>query len=1106
MLGRTGFLQTMDRERLIVIAITAAIAMTVGLAALAPGAAHASGCTDSWTNTAGGSWFTPGNWSNNAPPTSEEEACITANGTYTVTMTQTSGTVSVRALTVGGTSGTQTLAVGSSCSVNAILATTAGIANGADGVITLTNGDACGDSVTLSGPITNAGTLASEPAHGGSRTVQGSLTNTGTLGIDTNTTYNGSSALLSNKGAIDLAEATQLTVSGTSSLTNASGGSISATGDGVVLMSGTTFTEGAGTTSGTKPVIVDDGTLSYTAKGKSLIALHGSSALSGSLAAGQSLSIESTCGEHAVTTAAASFTNAGTITLTNADGCGDNATLVVSAGTLTNSGTITTEPAHGGTRTLQGSITNTGTLAIDVSTAYSGSKGLLRNEGAVKLAEATQLTVSNEGAVTNGTGGSIAATGTSDVLIGSGTSFTEGAGTTSGSKPVIVDDGALGYTGEGKSLIALHGSSTLSGSLGAEQTLSIESTCAEHASATAAASFANAGTLRLTNGDACGNNATLTVSAGTLTNSGKILTEVPVGGTRTLQGNLTNTGTLSFKASTAYNGTGATLTNEGSLTVAEGLQLTVSGGGSVINGAGGSITATGGADVLMSSGTSFTEGAGTTSGTKPVIVDDGALAYTGAGASAIALHGASTLSGSLSAAQSLSIESTCSEHAVVTAATGFANAGTITLTNGDTCGNNAILTVSAGTLTNSGKIVTEVPVGGTRTLQGNLTNTGTLTIKVNTAYNGTDAVLTNEGAISVHEGAVLTVSNGGSVVNKTGGSIFAPGSAAVFLSGGAFTQSSGGKTIGTEPVIVDDGALKYTSTFVEPSSGPIALRGASTLSGKVRNGNALLIESTCGEHAVVTAAGSFENFGKIELTNGDGCGNNATLNLSGGTLTNGGRIIVANPHGGVREIEGNLINKLTVSVAAGETLQVSGSYTQESAGKLKTFIAGASDFGKLSVGGTATLAGSLAVHQTLPFRATLGQTFAIVSAASLSGTFATETEDQLNSTGLYYKPTYSATGVTLVATQATLELSASSGLPGSSVTLSGSGYLPGDTITPTFVDQKGVLTTFPTVTTNGSGEFSTEITIPASAAVGAGTIKVTSAQTGVHIGHSFKVT
>ena len=129
------------------------------------------------------------------------------------------------------------------------------------------------------------------------------------------------------------------------------------------------------------------------------------------MAANQSLSIESTCGENAFATAAASFTNAGTITLTNGDGCGNNATLIVSAGTLTNSGKLVTEPAHGGVRALQGNLTNTGTLAIKENTSYNGAGALLTNEGTLTVAEAMQLTVSNKGSVTNGTGGKIVGSG-----------------------------------------------------------------------------------------------------------------------------------------------------------------------------------------------------------------------------------------------------------------------------------------------------------------------------------------------------------------------------------------------------------------------------------------------------------------------------------------------------------------------------------------------------------------------------------------------------------------------------------------------------------------------------------------------------------------------
>jgi hypothetical protein len=1105
MLGRTSFLQTANRERSILTAIALAIALTIGLSALAPAAAHASGCTDSWTNTAGGNWFTGSNWSKNAPPTEAEEACITANGTYTVTMTQTSttSTVSVRSLTVGGESGTQTLAVGSSCSENASLTTATGIVNGAQGAIVLTNGEGCGTNVTVLGHITNAGTLTSEPGSGGKRQLKSSIANTGVLAINTETLYNGSSTTLTNEGVIQLAEGKSLTATTGNTVTNGTGGSIATTGSGNVFLSHATFNEGAGTASGTTPVIVDDGTLNYgTGGGSSAIALRGTSSVSGTISSGQSLLIQSTCSEHVYATAATGLVNAGTIKLTNADGCGDNATLTISTGTLANSGKLVTEPAHGGTRTLQGSITNTGTIAINVNTAYNGTEGVLINEGAVNLAEATQLTISNKGSFTNGAGGKIAATGSADVLAGDETSFTEGAGTTSGTKPVIVDDGTLTYTGAGASAIALHGSSKLGGSLSAGQSLSIESTCSEHAYGTAAASFTNAGAIKLTNGDGCGNNATLTVSAGTLTNSGTLVTEPANGGARTLQGNVTNTGTIAIHANTAYNGTEGVLTNEGALDIGEALQLTVSNAGAVINGSGGNISVTGTGDLFMSLGTTFTEGAGTTSGTKPVIVDDGTLDYTGTGASAIALHGSTALDGNLAAEQTLSIESTCSEHAYGTAAASFTNAGKITLTNGDGCGNNATLTISAGTLTNSGRIVTEPANGGTRNLLGNITNAsaGTLALNTNT-IDSSGASLVNAGLIKLATGVTFSLREDPTVTNEAGGAITAAGNGALVQVGGTFNQSSG-QDNGAEPVILEDLTLNYTGH----GSGRIALRGTSTLTGSIKNEERLMLESTCSAHAVITDTAGIVNHGTIELTNGDGCGNNVTLNLNGETLTNDGAVNIDNVHGGIRTIEGSLINASTLFLAAGEKLALTGNFTQTSAGKLKVYIASVSAFGSMSVGGSATLAGTLVSHQTGSFKGAAGEKFAILSATSVTGTFATETEDQINSSGLYYQPTYSATGVTLVVAQATLSLSVNSGLPGSVVTVSGGGYMPGDTITPTFTDHKGVVTTFSSVTVNGSGEFSTEITIPAAAAVGAGTIKVTSTITGVDLSSPFTVT
>ncbi|HTD07901.1 MAG TPA: hypothetical protein VK680_03330, partial [Solirubrobacteraceae bacterium] len=414
-----------------------AIASIIALSIWAPSAAHASGCTDSFTNTAGGSWSTGSNWSKKAAPTSEEEACITDNGTYTVTLSATS--VSVASLTIGGSSGTQTLAVESSCSGSASLGSTGGLAVGANGAITLTNSGLCANGDTLGGPVSNAGTITSAPGtSGGARNLEGNLTNTGILAIDANASFNGAKATFTNDGSVDLGSGLELFVAGGDSFTNGGGGSISAPGGAdVFLASGSTFDQGAGTTSGSQPVVLFEATLNYTGSGASTIRMRSyPSHLSGNIASGQSLVLEGCVGGGypAIVGAVGSFSNEGSIALTSAkhgeNDCGgnDGATLnVENGGTLTNAGTITAEAGIGGARSLNGNVTNTGELAVDTGTALQGSGVAFDNEGAVDLGSGLELFVAGGDSFTNGGGGSISAPGGADVFLASGSTFDQGA-------------------------------------------------------------------------------------------------------------------------------------------------------------------------------------------------------------------------------------------------------------------------------------------------------------------------------------------------------------------------------------------------------------------------------------------------------------------------------------------------------------------------------------------------------------------------------------------------------------------------------------------------------------------------------------------------------
>ena len=130
---------------------------------------------DTWTNTSGGAWDTGTNWSALAPPSGTTPACITAAGSYTVTIGNE--TISAGALTVGGTGSTPTLTIGNSSSGSA--------------------------NVTFAS-VSNSGTI--EPGLGATLTVPGAFTNSGTLDVPSST-FGGATLNLSaldNQGAFDV--------------------------------------------------------------------------------------------------------------------------------------------------------------------------------------------------------------------------------------------------------------------------------------------------------------------------------------------------------------------------------------------------------------------------------------------------------------------------------------------------------------------------------------------------------------------------------------------------------------------------------------------------------------------------------------------------------------------------------------------------------------------------------------------------------------------------------------------------------------------------------------------------------------------------------------
>ena len=786
----------------------------------------------------------------------------------------------------GSLSAAQTLTIEGTCAAPAYVDLQGNVANA--GTISLSSGGCSAvdylrsESFTL----TNTGTIKAEAGAGGERDLIGTFKNKGTLELAAGASAGGSGAF-TNEGAVKAGSGSTLDfTSGT--FTNGSGGSVIGSGSGHLAVTGGTFVEKAGTTSGLEPVVMEGGTVEYAGSGEShVIARRYYSYLTGSLSAAQTLTIEGTCAAPAYVDLQGNVANAGTIVLSSG-GCSAVDYLRSESGTLTNTGTLKGEAGAGGERYLVGTFKNKGTVELATGAVADGS-GTFTNEGAVKAGEGSSLDFSS-GTFTNGSGGSVAGSGSGHVAVTGGT-FVEGAGTTSGLEPVVVEGGTVEYVGLGEShVIARRYYSYLKGSLSAGQTFTIEGTCAAPAYVDTDGNVSNAGTIALSSGG-CSAVDYLRSESGTLTNTGTLKGEAGAGGERYLIG---------------------TFSNAGAVEDAEGAALTLE-SGTFTNGSGGSVVGSGSGHLLVGSSSTFVEGAGTTSGPEPVVVEDGTVEYAGSGASSIIARSySSELKGSLSAGQRFTIEGMCaSSYSVVYAPADVANAGTIAFTSSG-CSHEGRLEMASGkTLTNTGTIKAEAGDGGLERLRGLVVNNGSVTA-------ANDATLT-------FDSGTFTNGNGGSVVGTASGHVEVYGS-------GTFVEGAG-TTSGPEPVVVEDGTVEYAGSG---SSHIIARYYSSVLKGSLSAGQTFTIEGTCASsYSIVYAPEDVSNGGTIAFTS-CGCSHEARLEMaSEKTLTNTGTIKAEAGDGGLERLRGLVVNNGSVTAANDATLTFdSGTFTNGTGGSV----------------------------------------------------------------------------------------------------------------------------------------------------------------------------
>ncbi len=504
--------------------------------------------------------------------------------------------------------------------------------------------------------------------------------------------------------------------------------------------------------------------------------------------------------------------------------------------------------------------------------------------------------------------------------------FDQGAGTTSGN-PISLATSNLNFTGAGASSF-----SALSG-YGPAVTgnLAADQSLALNSTDTAyfTGPLTNAGTITAT-----GSGSEIDVTGGTFTNTGLLEAASGNTGALVLSGTFDNQGSgadgIAGDGSLTLEGA---LTNEGSISVAAGTTFTSE--GALTNGTG---TISNGGTMVSDYNDSFTEGSGPITG-NPVYLTENDLTFTGTGASSFVGADSIFVSGNLAANQSLALTSAAAYF------TGPAtNAGTISGS-----GSGSEIAVTSGILTNTGVIEAESGSSGAFVLSGTFDNQGSGTDGIIGDSSVTlEGTLTNEGSIAVAAGTTFT--NEGSLTNGTG-------------------------TITNAGTLVTD----YSNTFSEgsgPISGhPVYLYGSSLI--LTGNGQAGFVAA---DNYALFITGALAPLQTLTLQSGAG--------VYGLTTNNG--TIDTQPGSNGATFEGPLANNGTLEVGSGSATTIAGSYTQGTGGTLQVDIGDPVEFGRLSVNGTASLAGQL-VTQTSGFTPTIGSSFDVINTGgnALSGTFST---------------------------------------------------------------------------------------------------------------------
>jgi fibronectin-binding autotransporter adhesin len=762
------------------------------------------------------------------------------------------------------------------------------------------------------------------------------------------------------------------------------------------------------------------------------------------------------------------FNNTGTIEATAAGGLvvegPANSFLNYSSGTNTLTGG--TYIANGGNLTLPlGSSGGIATLSAKV-TEEGGSLILNSNNGnANALNGLTSIT--STGALTIGgvaftDAGSFSNAGSLTIL--SGESFTVGSLTqisgNSLTAGTYVLDANLNLTGATQNITTNAANLTLAGGTieNANSTNALAGLAtntgkltiggASNNLSTTASSFSNTGTLTINGGDSFTAPKLTQISGTTLS-----------GGTLVLGGNLdltttgisvtTNSSTLTLQGGTIKSGTANALSalasNTRSLTIA-GTSNNVSTSAASFSNAG---------TLTINSGDSFTapnltqiSSGNLTAGTY-VLAGNLDLTTTGinitTNSANLTLEGGTIKSGTANAlsalasnTKNLTIAGTSNN--VSTTAASFGNTGTLTINSGDSftapaltqisgttltggtyvLAGNLDLTAAANITTNSAVLALQggsIKTGSTNDLANLSSNTNSLTL-ANNANISTVGNFTNSGALTVNKGSKFTVTTG-TLTNLSGGTLAGGtytigGTLQLPTANGGITTNAANLTLTGTAAKIMNGSTNALAGF-NNNTGTFALAGGGSLTTASNFSNSGTM--TVAKGTTLTVGGTSHSYNQTAgTTTVDGTlsgGTSGAVNVTGGTILGGGMVTANTSVGNASGLAATL--NVGDSGKSG-LLAITGTYAQLATGNMTGFINGTTagtGFSQLQVTGTAALAGTInfAVAAAFQSSLTLGETFTVLNAGSVTGTFSNSTI-AINST-FHFTVTYTSTGVVL---------------------------------------------------------------------------------------------